>query len=99
MFDYVSEYVSECVSEYDFFVKKSSNESKSFRVQLCKESWSKIQEFSEPLSFFLNHRGYVQAFTTLPALPKRISIHQVITGFFGNGKLHNQSVDHIDRDR
>jgi len=87
------------MSSYDIFVKRTSNETTQHRVLLCAESWAKIQAFPEPLSFFLNHRGYVQAFTSSPTFPKRISIHQVIMGYYGNGKRHHYSIDHIDRDR
>jgi len=69
-------------------------------VKLCEKSYEKILEYekqiNEKLTFFIQNNGYIA--TQLPKPKPMLYIHQIITGFYGNGKgTANISVDHIDR--
>lgn len=67
-------------------------------VKLCQKSLDKIIEHeitkneNKKITFFIHSNGYVGSSINL-------SIHQIITGCYGNGRrTKTVSVDHIDRD-
>jgi len=63
--------------------------------KLCPKSYQKILDFEKKYkknSFYKHSTGYIYC-------SKNLSIHQIITGCYGNGKgTKNISVDHIDQD-
>ena len=68
--------------------------------ELCPLSYNKVLEFEKEhnngikMTFYKQQNGYVYA----SYLNTALSIHQIITGCYGNGKgTKNISVDHIDR--
>jgi hypothetical protein len=67
-------------------------------IKLCQKSLNKINDFEtlknngKKITFFKHSNGYIGSSINL-------LIHQIITGYFGNGQgTKNISVDHIDRD-
>jgi hypothetical protein len=64
---------------------------------LDKESVERLRAFEEengPQRFYVNGGGYATA------NPSKLYLHQIITGFYGNGHgIKKGSVDHIDRDK
>jgi len=71
--------------------------------KLCKESYSKIQDYEKQFdkgrksTWYKGTNGYIV--THNPIDGKVYYIHQIITGCYGNGKgTKNISVDHIDQD-
>ena len=68
---------------------------------LCPESYQKIVEFEQKecqgkkLTFTKMTNGYISSHISAN---KTLFIHQIITGYFGNGRgTKNISIDHIDR--
>jgi hypothetical protein len=68
--------------------------------ELCHVSYNKVLEFEKEhnngnkMTFYKQPNGYIYA----SYLNTALSIHQIITGCYGNGKgTKNISVDHIDR--
>jgi len=87
-------------------IKENENENeyilmyceKNTICKLCPKSYQKILNFEKEqnngnkLTFYKHSNGYIYC-------SKNLSIHQIITGYHGNGKgTKNLSVDHIDQD-
>jgi hypothetical protein len=66
-------------------------------IKLCQESLNKIKKYEtdndiKKITFYKLQNGYIMGSNNL-------YIHQIITGYYGNGKgTINASVDHIDQD-
>ena len=92
-------------------VKENENEKekllmyceKNTIIKLCSLSYQKILDFekkhNEKITWFKCENGYIYGSISNITNIKKITIHQVITGYYGNGRgTSNISVDHIDRD-